>query len=103
MPPTQAQERPEDPVLRSSRREALLVFLVWALALTYTVTYCYRNGYDRDPATLCYIWGFPDWVFWGILAPWFGCLLFSYLFGYFIMKDADLGTECLDDEEALDA
>ncbi len=35
----------DDPVLRSARREAVVVFLTWLAAMSYTVTYCYLNGY----------------------------------------------------------
>jgi len=89
--------RPEDPVLRSSRREALLVLCVWLVALTYTVTYCYLYGYNRPLASLTFVLGFPDWVFWGILVPWGACLVFSWVFCTFFMRDEDLGE---DTEEA---
>jgi hypothetical protein len=39
---------PEDPVLISSRREALLVFSTWLVALTWSVSYCYTFGYVSD-------------------------------------------------------
>ena len=85
--------RPEDPVLRSSRREALVVLLVWLGAMTYTVTYCYRHGYGRALDSLTFVLGFPDWVFWGILVPWAVCLVVSWWFSASLMRDEDLGED----------
>lgn len=43
MPHTQ-----EDPVLISARREAWVVFACWLIAMTWSVSYCYLNGYITD-------------------------------------------------------
>lgn len=88
----------DDPVLRSARREALVVLVIWASALAYTVTYCHIYGYGRPEEDLKFVrlfWGiaFPDWVFWGIVAPWGVCFLVSWWFSYAFVKDADLGRE----------
>ncbi len=91
----------DDPLLRSARREALVVLGIWLAALTYTVGYCYRFGYNRDPQTLTFVLGFPDWVFWGIIAPWIVCVFLSYWFGYRFVRDDTLGAER--DEGADDA
>jgi hypothetical protein len=85
--------RREDPVLRSARREAALVLLIWLVACCYTVGYCYAFGYGRDAATLTYVLGFPDWVFWGIIAPWTACTILSFFLSYFVIRDEDLGEE----------
>lgn len=85
--------RSEDPVLRSSRREAALVLLIWLAACVYTVGYCYLFGYDRDAATLTYVLGFPDWVFWGIITPWTVCTILCFVLSYFVISDEDLGEE----------
>jgi hypothetical protein len=85
--------RPEDPVLKSSRREAVLVLLIWLVACVYTVGYCYAFGYHRDVATIEYVLGFPDWVFWGIIAPWTVCTALCFLLTYFVIQDDDLGRE----------
>lgn len=84
---------PADPVLASARREALVVLATWICALSYTVAYCLHYGYDPSADDLAFVCGFPDWVFWGILAPWGVCLLLSYWFSYHFMTDADLGAE----------
>ena len=85
--------RLEDPVLRSSRREAALVLFVWLAACIFTVGYCYVFGYGRDAATLTYVVGFPDWVFWGIIAPWTICTILCFVLTYFVIRDEDLGEE----------
>jgi hypothetical protein len=83
----------DDPVLRSARREASVVLAVWLAALVYTVGYCYVFGYGRDPDSLRFVLGFPDWVFWGILAPWTACTAISGWFAFVFMTDDDLGAE----------
>lgn len=92
--------RPEDPVLVSSRREAVVVFLIWLAACLYTVGFSYVFGYGRDPASLRFILGMPDWVFGGIFVPWTVCTLLSYLVARFFIADDDLGEEM--PEESLD-
>jgi hypothetical protein len=83
----------DDPVLCSARREALVVLAVWLAAMAYTVGYCYSFGYGRDPETLAFVFGFPDWVFWGIVTPWTLCTMFSAWFAFAFMTDDDLGAE----------
>jgi len=95
-------------LLRHARREAVVVGIVWFLALVWTVGYCYLFGYQHpDDATvtqagiaqartsdnLRLILGFPDWVIIGIIAPWLACTAITILFCLFIMADDDLGTE----------
>jgi hypothetical protein len=86
-------ERPEDPVLRSSRREALFTILLWVAACAWTVGYCSIHGYGRDPKTLTFVLGFPDWVFWGVMAPWAVCFAATIWFPYRFMKAEDIGAE----------
>jgi hypothetical protein len=81
----------EDPVVRSSRREALWVLLIWALATAYTVGYCTLYGYHRRVEDVQYIWGFPDWFFWGIVVPWVVCTVVTIAFGSWFMSDDSLG------------
>jgi len=66
--------RDVDPVLKNSRREAIIIALTWVAATTYCCVYSYWAGYNRagqvlGPADVRPIWGVPSWVFWGILAP----------------------------------
>lgn len=84
-------ERAEDPLVRSSRREAWQVMAIWCIAMTYTVGYCYLYGYNRPFEELTFVWGFPDWVFWGIVVPWSVCVVVGILFAYFVMTDAEIG------------
>jgi hypothetical protein len=85
--------RREDPVLKSARREALIVFATWIVALTYTIGYSARFGYGRKLEDLHFILGFPDWVFWGIVVPWGVCVVFSWFFASVLMTDEDLGED----------
>jgi len=93
--------RPEDPVLTSSRREALLVLVTWLLAASYSIGVCYAWGYERDAATLTYVLGFPDWIFWGVVVPWSACTLICFVMANFVITDDDLGEEQA--ETSLDA
>lgn len=89
----------EDPVARSARREAALAFIAWAVAMTYTVGYCYLYGYGRDVETLRFVLWFPDWVFWGIIVPWGVCIVLSVVFAFGIMSDDSLGDDLEDGSE----
>jgi Protein of unknown function (DUF997) len=86
-------QRREDPVLTSARREALVALSIWLAACIYSISICYRLGYGRDVATLTYVLGFPDWVFWGIVVPWSVCTGLCFVLSYFVVKDEDLGEE----------
>jgi Protein of unknown function (DUF997) len=92
----------EDPVLRSARREALVVFGVLFTAMAWTVTYCSLHAYPAAPETaledLEFVFGFPKWVFWGILIPWCLCIAFSFWFGGAFMRDEQL----MDDPDESD-
>jgi hypothetical protein len=61
--------------------------------MTYSVTYCYCYGYGRDRASLRFVLGFPDWVFWGLLVPWVICIVLSWWFSHVFMRDEDLGED----------
>lgn len=81
----------EDPLVRSARREAVVVLLLYLAALAWTVGYSVTYGYGRDPRSIQLVFGMPDWIVWGVLAPWGGCYLFSLWFGLFFVQDAELG------------
>jgi hypothetical protein len=91
----------DDPVVRSGKREALVVLFTWLAAMAYTVSYCYLHGYNRPIESLTFVLGFPDWVFWGIVAPWSVCIVFSFYFGATFMRDEDLGEELPEQEDEL--
>lgn len=86
-------DRPEDPVLTSSRREALLVLAIWTVACAYSLGVCFTWGYGREAESLTFVLGFPDWVFWGIIVPWTVCTILAFILGTFIVADDDLGEE----------
>jgi hypothetical protein len=81
----------EDPVLTSSRREALITFAIWLTACVYSISVCYRFGYDRDVATLTYVLGFPDWIFYGVILPWSVCTILCFVMSYLVIADGELG------------
>ncbi len=91
----------EDPVLRSSRREALVVLACWACAFAYTVGYSYFHGYNRSLESLTFVWGIPDWVFWGVVVPWLSCTAFSVWFAFAFMTDEWLGQDPEEEAEEL--
>lgn len=82
-----------DRVYVSSRREALMVLVIFILALTWTVGYSLLYGYPTQPQPLTFVLGFPSWVFWGVIAPWAACIVISLLFGSVFVRDEDLGVE----------
>jgi hypothetical protein len=85
----------DDPVLRAGRREAFFALGLWSVAITWTITYCYRYGYGISADELTFVWGFPSWAFWGIFVPWTACTVVATLFSLFVMTDQPL-------EEAVD-
>lgn len=82
----------EDSVLISARREALVAFGIWCLALAWTIGYCGIFAYDQD-AEVKLILGVPSWVMWGVFAPWTICTIVSSLLAYYFIRDADLGED----------
>jgi Protein of unknown function (DUF997) len=83
----------EQQLLRHARREGLVIMVVWAAALVWSVTSAYVLGYHRDADTLTLILGIPDWVFWSVVLPWGLCLAFSVWFCFGFMADDDLGQD----------
>ena len=90
-----------DPLVHSARREALLVVSVWLMALVYSITTCYRLGYDRPIEELQLVLGFPEWVFWGIVVPWVICTVFAWYFGASFIRDEHLGEDLDETEDEL--
>ncbi len=87
-----------DPVVKNARREALFIGLAWLAATAYTCVYCHLFGYSRADrplgvADIHPVFGMPSWVFWGIMAPWAACALFTFWFAGFYMVDDDLGQD----------
>src|SRR5262249_57619339 len=92
--------------------EAWVSLVVFAAALTWSVSYCYLRGYEHDPNSspveawlvssglalrrtpddLRVVLGMPDWVCYGIFVPWVLCAAFTMLYSSFGMPDDDLGA-----------
>jgi hypothetical protein len=79
-------------ILRSARREALFTAGMWVTCFTWTVGYCAAFGYGKGAAPTL-LGGIPDWVVWGILAPWSFATVVSCVFALRVMKDEELGEE----------
>ena len=69
------------------------MFAIWCVACAYSVGFCFQLGVYRDASTLTYVFGFPDWIFWGVVLPWTVCTVLSFIITYFVMRDDDLGEE----------
>ena len=84
---------PDDPVFRHSRREAIVILLVWLASFAWTVPYCYLKGYETpaDPSELSIVWGMPAWVTWGVAVPWIVSGLVSIVLCLWFIQDDDLG------------
>ncbi len=93
MPPPPAPPGKEQQLLRHARRESLVVMIVWAIALAWSVGCGYVMGYQRSADEMTLILGMPDWVFWSVVFPWGLALLFTVWFCFFFMADDDLGHD----------
>jgi hypothetical protein len=83
----------DDPVYQHSRREALVILVLWGISFAWTVPYCYFTGYQA-PGSLQELQttlGIPSWVFWGVAVPWVVCGVVSILLCLFFIRDDDLG------------
>jgi len=84
---------PDDPVLRSSRREAVVTMSIWFIAMVYSVGFCVRHGYNRPLEEITYVWGFPTWIFWGVVVPWVVCAGVTIWFATCFMTSDSLGED----------
>jgi hypothetical protein len=98
----ESSNTPWDPVFLDSRREGLIILILWVVALLWAVPYCYLNGFPEtfDEKEFSTVWGIPSWLFWGIAVPWLIADLFTLWFCFFYMKDADLEEEGATEPEA---
>jgi hypothetical protein len=90
----------EDPLLTSARREMRIALGLWAIAMAYTLGVSLIWGYGRDPKTLTFVLGFPDWVFWGIVVPWAASTVVASLFALTVMQDGTIEYEPPPDDPA---
>lgn len=82
-----------DPVFLNSRREAIVIFFIWFVAMLWAVPVSYIFGYVdvTDPGSFSTTWGIPTWLFWGILVPWIAADIVTTWFCFCYMKDDDIG------------
>lgn len=94
-----------DPAFRNARREAIVLVVIFAISLTYSVLVSYFLGYDRNPSEIVTYLGIPDWVLWGVFLPWTVCVLVTVWFTFFFMVDDPLEEPASDppEEDASDA
>lgn len=81
----------EDPLVRSSRREAIIVTALFLATMAYTLIYSAINGYNRPAGDIQIVYGFPDWIFWGVVVPWGICTIISIAYALIFMTDDPLG------------
>jgi len=83
---------PPSSVLHNARKEARFVWILWGACCLYTVGYAGLFGY-RQVTPIRFVAGLPEWVFWGIVAPWTVATLVTAWYALAGMKDEDLGPE----------
>lgn len=47
---------------------------------------CYVLGYGKDASEIRIIAGIPEWVLYGVIIPWVIMVIFTAVYGFFIMK-----------------
>ena len=86
-----------DSVFLHSRRETIVLLVVFVFFLCWSVGVSWRMGYgvpaDEVAATVA---GIPRWVFWGVCVPWLAATAFTVVFAQFFIADDPLG-EALDE------
>ena len=88
-PPPDADQL--DPLVVHARRETLVILVVFAICLVWSVSWCHLAGYP-EPAggQIAKIFGIPAWVFWGVVVPWLAADGFAVWFCFFFMADDPL-------------
>ncbi|MFM7039832.1 MAG: DUF997 family protein [Planctomycetaceae bacterium] len=88
-----------DPLVKSSQREALIVAGIWLASMFWSVGCSAWLGYGQQSQPPQLMFGFPLWVFWGIVVPWLACAVISWWFGAFFVRDGELGQDLQDTDE----
>jgi len=83
----------EQRLLSTARREGLVIMVLWAACLVWSVSSGYVLGYHRPAMEIRLLFGMPDWVLWSVVLPWVVCLAFSVWFCFVYMADDDLGSD----------
>ncbi len=83
-----------DPVYHHARREAAVILIAWAVFLIWTIGVSYMMSYDQaGKGTNEITFGFPNWVFWGVILPWCAATIFSVVYALKGIKDDALVDE----------
>src|SRR6476660_1565422 len=92
--PEKPQSTQPGQLLASAWREAQWIIAVWLVACTWSVGVCAWLGYEQPSDKLPpLVWGFPNWVFWGIIVPWLVATASSLVISQLLMTDEDLGKD----------
>ena len=81
----------EDPLVKSSRREAVIVSAMFLAAMAYTLGYCGLYGYGPNAVITPLVFGFPNWIFYGVIVPWVICTAVSIVYALVFITDDPLG------------
>jgi hypothetical protein len=81
----------EDPLVTSSRREAIIVTVFFLAAMAYTLTYCGLYGYGPNAVITPLVFGFPHWIFYGVIVPWVACTIVSIAYALIFITNDPLG------------
>lgn len=74
---------------RLSLKEFRIATSVAALFIVSACVITYFMGYNRNPEDIALIFGFPDWIFFGVLIPWVTIVAFTVIYSLFFMKGDD--------------
>jgi hypothetical protein len=90
-------------LLVSARREATWIILISVVACLWTVGVCAWLGYGADGKDVPpLVFGFPNWVFWGIVVPWLVATASSLIISQLLMTDEDLGIDAAGNDREED-
>jgi hypothetical protein len=90
-------------LLASAQREAIWIVVIWCIACGWSIGVCGWLGYGRPNALPPLVFGFPNWVFWGVVVPWLVATVSSLFISQVLMTDEDLGEDAADDGRDEDA
>jgi len=79
------------PFYLRSLNELYVLLIGWLIFFLWTIIYSSYNAYyvNAEEYEIKTIFGFPDWVFWGVFLPWIGAGIFTCWFSFFVVKDDD--------------
>lgn len=75
---------------RSSRREAIVAGIIFAVACAWVIGTCVVLGYGQPVHS---IGGIPNWALWGIFLPWLACFAVNTWYSLIFIRDEDEPNE----------